>query len=76
MLNGDDECTPRCYANDSERWYAMETLMGIERKAKVCEICGKPSENTICDDCEQRIQGEAIGDMEEETKQEEGEIPE
>ena len=50
--------------------------MGIERKVKVCEICGKPSEKTICDDCAQRIQGEAIGDIEEETKEEEGEIPE
>ena len=54
----------------------METLMGIARKVKVCEVCGQPSEETICDECAQRIRGEAVGDIEEETKEEEGEIPE
>ena len=53
-----------------------ETLMAIARKVKVCEVCGQPSEETICDECAQRIRGEAVGDIEEETKEEEGEIPE
>jgi hypothetical protein len=29
-------------------------------KKKVCMICGKPSEVTICDSCKAQIQGEAL----------------
>jgi hypothetical protein len=31
----------------------------VEKK-KVCMICGKPSEVSICDSCKAKIQGEAI----------------
>jgi hypothetical protein len=29
-------------------------------KKRVCMICGKPSEVSICDTCKARIQGEAL----------------
>lgn len=32
-----------------------------EKRAKVCSVCGKPSDKTICDNCEARIRGEALG---------------
>jgi hypothetical protein len=32
----------------------------MSEKKKVCMICGKPSEVTICDSCKAQIQGEAI----------------
>jgi hypothetical protein len=32
----------------------------MSEKKKVCMICGKPSEATICDSCKAQIQGEAI----------------
>jgi hypothetical protein len=31
----------------------------IEKK-KVCMICGRPSEVSICDSCKAKVQGEAI----------------
>lgn len=31
-----------------------------ESKKKVCMICGKPSEASICDSCKAQIQGEAL----------------
>lgn len=31
-----------------------------EKKARVCTVCGKPSEKIICDNCEARIRGEAL----------------
>ena len=39
-----------------------------ERK-KVCMICGKPSEPSICDECKARIQGEAAGEKQKVEKQ-------
>lgn len=32
----------------------------MSEKKKVCMVCGKPSEATICDSCKAQIQGEAI----------------
>jgi hypothetical protein len=32
----------------------------MSEKKKVCMICGRPSEVTICDACKAQIQGEAI----------------
>jgi len=32
----------------------------MSEKKKVCMICGKPSEVSICDTCKARIQGEAL----------------
>ncbi len=32
----------------------------MAEKKKVCMICGKPSEVSICDSCKAQIQGEAI----------------
>jgi hypothetical protein len=32
----------------------------MSEKKKVCMICGKPSEVSICDACKAQIQGEAI----------------
>lgn len=32
----------------------------MSEKKKVCMICGKPSELSICDSCKAQIQGEAI----------------
>jgi hypothetical protein len=32
----------------------------MSEKKKVCMICGKPSEVSICDSCKAQIQGEAI----------------
>lgn len=29
-------------------------------KKKVCMVCGKPSEASICDSCKAQIQGEAL----------------
>jgi hypothetical protein len=38
-------------------------------KKKVCMICGKPSESSICDECKAKIQGEAAGEKEKLEKQ-------
>jgi hypothetical protein len=32
----------------------------MSEKKKVCMICGKPSEVSICDACKAQIQGEAL----------------
>jgi hypothetical protein len=32
----------------------------MEVKKKVCMVCGKPSEASICDSCKDQIQGEAL----------------
>ncbi len=32
----------------------------MSEKKRVCMICGKPSEVSICDSCKAQIQGEAI----------------
>lgn len=31
-----------------------------KEKKKVCMVCGKPSETTICQACEARIRGEVL----------------
>ena len=33
----------------------------MSEKRRVCMICGKPSEVSICDSCRAQVQGEAIG---------------
>jgi hypothetical protein len=38
-------------------------------KKKVCMICGKPSEASICDECKAKIQGEAAGEKQKIEKQ-------
>lgn len=30
------------------------------KRAKVCNVCGKPSEDLICESCEAKIRGEAL----------------
>jgi len=32
----------------------------MEKKKKVCMVCGKPSEASICDSCKAQIRGEAL----------------
>ena len=32
----------------------------MEVKKKVCMVCGKPSEASICDSCKAQIRGEAL----------------
>lgn len=32
----------------------------MSEKKKVCMVCGKPSEVSICDSCKADVQGEAI----------------
>ncbi len=32
----------------------------MTEKKRVCMICGKPSEVSICDPCKAKIQGEAV----------------
>lgn len=32
----------------------------MSEKKKVCMICGKPSDVSICDSCKAQIQGEAL----------------
>jgi hypothetical protein len=32
----------------------------MPEKKRVCMICGKPSETSICDSCKAQIQGEAL----------------
>lgn len=34
----------------------------MTEKKKVCMICGKPSEASICETCKAHIQGEAAGE--------------
>ncbi|MCL4244074.1 MAG: hypothetical protein KJ002_02935 [Candidatus Dadabacteria bacterium] len=31
-------------------------------KKKVCMLCGKPSDASICDACKANVQGEALGE--------------
>jgi len=38
-------------------------------KKKVCMICGKQSEASICDECKAKIQGEAVGEKQKMEKQ-------
>lgn len=38
-------------------------------KKKVCMICGKPSEASICEECKAKIQGEAAGEKQKIEKQ-------
>lgn len=38
-------------------------------KKKVCMICGKPSETSICDECKAKIQGEVAGEKQKLEKQ-------
>jgi hypothetical protein len=35
-------------------------IMAEEKKEKLCLICGKPSESSICEHCQHVIQGEAL----------------
>jgi len=41
----------------------------MAEKKKVCMICGKPSESSICDECKAKIQGEAAGEKQKIEKQ-------
>ncbi len=41
----------------------------MTEKKKVCMICGKPSEASICDECKAKIQGEAVGEKQKVEKQ-------
>ncbi len=41
----------------------------MAEKKKVCMICGKPSESSICDECKAKIQGEAAGEKQRIEKQ-------
>ncbi len=41
----------------------------MTEKKKVCMICGKPSESSICDECKAKIQGEAAGEKQKIEKQ-------
>ena len=41
----------------------------MTEKKKVCMICGKPSESSICETCKAQIQGEAAGEKQRIEKQ-------
>ena len=41
----------------------------MAEKKKVCMICGKPSESSICDECKAKTQGEAAGEKQKVEKQ-------
>ncbi len=41
----------------------------MAEKKKVCMICGKPSESSICETCKAQIQGEAAGEKQKIEKQ-------
>jgi hypothetical protein len=41
----------------------------MTEKKKVCMICGKPSETSICESCKAHIQGEAAGEKQKAEKQ-------
>lgn len=34
----------------------------MTEKKKVCMLCGKPSDASICDACKANVQGEALGE--------------
>lgn len=34
----------------------------MTEKKKVCMLCGKPSDTSICDACKANVQGEALGE--------------
>lgn len=38
-------------------------------KKKVCMLCGKPSDASICDACKANVQGEALGEKKKIEKQ-------
>ena len=40
-----------------------------KEKKKVCMLCGKPSDASICDACKANVQGEAIGEKQKIEKQ-------
>ena len=41
----------------------------MTKKKKVCMLCGKPSDVSICDACKANVQGEAIGEKQKIEKQ-------
>lgn len=46
----------------------MEKGKKGEKKARICSVCGKPSEETICEACRIKIRGEALEHKMEEEK--------
>jgi len=46
----------RCYINFRSEPIWLYTM---EEKKKLCMVCAKPSEETICESCKAKIQGEA-----------------
>ncbi|MEZ4546976.1 MAG: hypothetical protein R3B51_04330 [Thermodesulfobacteriota bacterium] len=41
----------------------------MTEKKKVCMLCGKPSDASICDACKANVQGEALGEKKKIEKQ-------
>ncbi|HML94555.1 MAG TPA: hypothetical protein PKC29_03895 [Thermodesulfobacteriota bacterium] len=41
----------------------------MTEKKKVCMLCGKPSDTSICDACKANVQGEALGEKRKVEKQ-------
>lgn len=41
----------------------------MTEKKKVCMLCGKPSDTSICDACKANVQGEALGEKKKVEKQ-------
>ncbi len=41
----------------------------MTEKKKVCMLCGKPSDASICDACKANVQGEALGEKKKVEKQ-------
>ena len=41
----------------------------MTEKKKVCMLCGKPSDASICDACKANVQGEALGEKRKVEKQ-------
>ncbi len=41
----------------------------MTEKKKVCMLCGKPSDASICDACKANVQGEALGEKKRVEKQ-------
>ena len=41
----------------------------MTEKKKVCMLCGKPSDTSICDACKANVQGEALGEKKKTEKQ-------
>jgi hypothetical protein len=42
--------------------------MPDEQKKKLCMICAKPSEKSICDACSEQLRGEALNKKKKEEK--------